>query len=101
VPQAAAIEPNWRMIGENIGVGGAVDDLHESFVRSPAHRANMFGAYNRVGVGVLLQGSKLWVTVDFLNGPQIGGATATEYAYPIVPAPAGRVPTVVPVSSRD
>ncbi len=101
VAQVGAIEPSWRMMGENIGVGSSVTLLNQSFMRSPGHLANILGAYNRVGVGVLVQGPRLWVTVDFLSGPAIGGTTGTEGAMAINPPPAGLVPPVVTLSSRD
>jgi hypothetical protein len=64
-----AVEPAWRAAGENIGTGGDVQGLHNAFVASPGHYANIIGNYNRVGVGVITRGSRIWITFDFLLGP--------------------------------
>jgi uncharacterized protein YkwD len=73
---AAAVEPAWRGVAENVGVGYDVTSLHNAFMASSGHRANILNAsYNRVGVGVVYAGSKLWVTVRFLNGPSLASAS--------------------------
>jgi len=73
---AGQVEPSWRAIGENVGVGYSVQGLHDAFMGSAGHRANiMKSTYNRVGVGVAHSGSKIWVTVRFLQGPAISGST--------------------------
>ena len=57
---------NWVTLGENVGVGTAVDSLHTAFMNSPAHRANiMHKAFNNVGVGAISANGRLWVTVIF------------------------------------
>jgi hypothetical protein len=67
----------WRRMGENVGytsfVGGSweatVAHLHQAFLNSPGHLANIMGGYNQAAVGVRLDDSnKMWVTVNFLNG---------------------------------
>ena len=56
----------WRILGENVGVGGSVTSLHQAFMHSPAHRDNvLFGQYRHVGVGVKMDGNTMWVTVVF------------------------------------
>ena len=32
---------NWRKLGENVGMGGAIDQVHEAYLNSPGHRANI------------------------------------------------------------
>ena len=67
---------HWRTMGENVGRStypGAsaarfVEVLHQAFMDSPGHRANILGDYNQVGVGVLVDRSTMWVTVNFLDG---------------------------------
>jgi hypothetical protein len=62
----------WTRIGENVGYGGSVSQLHTAFMNSPGHRANIMGDYNRVGIGVVRDGTgTIWVTLDFMNGPQL------------------------------
>lgn len=72
---ASAVEPAWRAVGENVGVGYSAASLHDAFMASTGHRANILGDYNRVGIGVVMNGTKIWVTVRFLRGPAISGTT--------------------------
>ena len=56
----------WVILGENVGVGENVDSLHQAFMASAAHRANvMHATFKNVGVGTLYRGGRLWVTVVF------------------------------------
>jgi uncharacterized protein YkwD len=56
----------WQLLGENVGVGGAVGSLHRAFMHSPAHRANILrSTFNHSGVGVKKAGGRMWVTVIF------------------------------------
>ena len=88
---AAQVEPAWRGIAENVGVGYSVKQLHDAFMGSTGHRNNMLNAsYNRVGIGVVLSGGKIWVTVRFLAGPAIAGSTGLG-----PPPPPPGVPTVL------
>ena len=76
---AAYVEPDWQRIGENVGVGYSVTTLHDAFMNSAPHKANvMSSAYNRVGIGVVHSAGKVWVTVRFLQGPAISGPTGLE-----------------------
>lgn len=75
----AYVHGPWERLGENVGwityrdgdsLAAAVDRLHQAFMDSPGHKANVLGDYNQVGVGVLVvESGKLWVTFNFLNGP--------------------------------
>ena len=57
---------NWILLGENVGVGSSVSSLHSAFMNSPAHKANiMLSSFRHVGVGVMKDGDRLWVTVTF------------------------------------
>ena len=68
-----------------------MQQLHDAFMGSAGHRANMLNAsYNRVGIGVVLSGGKIWVTVRFLAGPAIAGSTGLG-----PPPPPPGVPTVL------
>jgi hypothetical protein len=73
---ASTVEPNWRSVGENVGVGYGVQGLHDAFMGSTGHRNNILSSkYNRVGIGVAYAHGKTWVTVRFLEGPAITGTT--------------------------
>jgi uncharacterized protein YkwD len=57
---------NWRILGENVGVGGSVPQLHVAFMNSPPHRANIMDRrFRNVGVGVVVRNGRTWVTVIF------------------------------------
>jgi hypothetical protein len=68
---ASQLPAGWISAGENVGVGGSVDSLHNAFVNSPGHYANMVNSqYNAVGIGVVIT-DRIWVVVDFMytNSP--------------------------------
>jgi hypothetical protein len=63
----AAAGSGWTKLGENVGRGGSVSDLHQAFLDSPAHRANILGDYNYVGIGTDTSAGPLYVTVVFMK----------------------------------
>jgi uncharacterized protein YkwD len=63
----AVVTKNWSAWGENVGVGSDVAGLHRAFMQSDAHRHNVLGRYDYVGIGVVRDGSQIWVTFDFLR----------------------------------
>ena len=57
---------NWVLLGENVGMGGTVSSLHSAFMDSPVHKANiLLSSFRHVGVGVMKDGGRMWVTVTF------------------------------------
>lgn len=65
------VTSGWISLGENVGVGPSVPGLHTAFMESSGHRANILGDYNYIGVGVVEEsGTKMWVTVIFMRGPE-------------------------------
>src|ERR671919_2210177 len=57
---------NWYVLGENVGVGDSVTQLHRALMGSSAHRQNaMNKTFNRIGVGALRANGRLWVTIIF------------------------------------
>ena len=65
--------PNaWLRIGENVGLvpnGGTLQSLHQAFMDSPGHQANVLGAsYNTLGLGVALDAEgTLYATFEFFS----------------------------------
>ena len=52
--------------GENVGLHQTAEGVHQGFMHSPPHRANILDPdYNAVGIGVVERGGNLWVTEDF------------------------------------
>lgn len=58
----------WTMIGENVGTGTSVDQVHDAFMDSSGHRANILERhFNEVGVGVVEKGGSLWIAELFVE----------------------------------
>jgi uncharacterized protein YkwD len=56
----------WRLIAENVGEGGTLTIVHQAFMRSAPHRANILNSHvGQVGVGVVSSGGMLWITEVF------------------------------------
>jgi hypothetical protein len=85
------VSVSWSKLGENVGRGPSVGSLHDAFVNSPAHQANMLdGRFNYVGVGVAYGGGQMWVAEVFMQssgggGGGGGGASAAPAAPRIDP----------------
>ena len=67
----------WARLGENVGVahpGGGeaaesiIKRLHQAFMNSAGHRANILGDYNQIGLGAVWSNGSLWITVVFMKG---------------------------------
>jgi uncharacterized protein YkwD len=55
-----------NVAGENVGVGGSVRQVHQTFLNSPAHRDNLLaGRWKVTGVGVYKKGARVWITQIF------------------------------------
>jgi uncharacterized protein YkwD len=52
--------PKWCAVGENVGKGTSIDNLHAAWMRSSPHKANILGNYNRVGTGVVRKGDVVY-----------------------------------------
>jgi uncharacterized membrane protein YgcG len=57
----------WQAVGENVGEGPSVSAIHNAFMQSPEHRANILDHdFTQVGVGVAVdKNGTIWVTEDF------------------------------------
>jgi uncharacterized protein YkwD len=88
------VTTDWTRIGENVGYGPTVSSLQTAFMNSPGHRANVLGDYNRVGIGVVRDAhGTIWVTLDFVNGPDLGDVVAQSVPPPPPPPPPRPTPT--------
>jgi uncharacterized protein YkwD len=51
--------PSWRKLGENVGYGGDIDQVHTAYLNSPGHRANILDpGFTQVGTAAV------WGTCD-------------------------------------
>jgi hypothetical protein len=105
---AAQGPPGWTRLGENVGMGPSVDEIHDALVASPSHYANIVSVhYDSVGVGVVQSGSTKFVTFNFMAGgasrsspvPQSGRPSAGSR--PAATAAARPAPTSAPAPSRQ
>lgn len=82
---------DWDRLGENVGVGNNVQQLHDAFVASAIHVRQMVDErFDAVGVGVVPAGNgELFVTVNFMT---TRGAPAPTPAAPPAAAPAATPP---------
>jgi hypothetical protein len=105
------VTQDWEKLAENVGFGGDVSTIHDAFMNSAPHRANILDpALTHVGVGVVVDGNgQLWVTEVFMRlrggGGGGGGTTATTAAPPPPttarprPAPTTTAPRPAPTTA--
>ena len=88
-PSLTSQVQNWQAVGENVGDGPTVSDIHTAFMHSPEHRANILDHdFTQVGVGVTVDSSgQIWVTEDFRQ-PMSSSSTSSA------PAPTHTTTTV-------
>lgn len=88
--ELGSVTTGWLVMGENVGKGPNPTVLHDAFMQSPSHRANILGDFDHVGVGVDLDdGGKLYVTVMFMKSASAPSTTTTT-----APAPSTTTTTV-------
>ena len=76
---------NWQAVGENVGEGPTVSDIHTAFMHSPEHKANILDHdFTQVGVGVVVdKNGIIWVTEDFRQPMRAASSsTPTHHSAP-------------------
>jgi hypothetical protein len=94
---AAAAGSGWTNLGENVGRGPGVTALHNAFMGSSGHKANILGDYNYVGIGTTTADGYIYVTAVFMKkGTTTAAAptTTTTVAQSSTPAPTTTSTTV-------
>lgn len=89
----------WELLGENVGVGPTVGDIHRALMESKVHRDVILQPrFTQVGVGVVVVGEEIWLTQVFrrpeerrVAGPAI--RTAPADVGPLTTPPPPPVPT--------
>jgi hypothetical protein len=89
----AAAGSGWSKLGENVGRGGSVSSLHDAFMKSSGHRANILGDYNYVGIGTDTASGVLYVTVVFMKKGSTATTTTTTAPAPTTTAAPKNTPT--------
>jgi hypothetical protein len=87
------VTADWVKLGENVGKGPDVGSIHNAFVASSHHYANMVDpAFTRIGVGVVVAPDGTIYTSHQFERLSTDGAKATTTApKTAAPAPAPRV----------
>lgn len=76
--QLSGYTTGWAKLGENVGMGPNPSLLHQAFMSSPGHRANILGDFDRVGVGTARSADgTLFVTVLFMQSSAPTTTTTT------------------------
>ena len=65
-PSLAQQVRNFRWVGENVGYGPSVSQVHIAFMASAGHRANILDRdYTEVGVGAVWANGRVWIAEVF------------------------------------
>ena len=97
-PRLGSEVTGWRSVGENVGSGGSVSQIHQAFMASSSHRGNILsGTFTQVGVGTARSSNgTLYVSQVFRRPTGAGSysapATRTTVRRPAA-VPAYRTPT--------
>lgn len=88
---SVAAPKGWSRAGENVGTvpdGGTLLSLHDAFMNSPSHRANILHLqYNAVGVGVDFgPNGELFITFEFIATIGEPNSTGPVVGFPDPPA---------------
>ena len=110
-PNLGSEVDNWLLLAENVGFGPTVEDLHQAFMASAPHRANILnGDVTQVGIGAVHAGDgRLYVVQVFrlpagsapaarppTTTPPPATAAPPTTQPPQLPAPAAPAPTTIP-----
>jgi MYXO-CTERM domain-containing protein len=94
---SSEIPGGWTAAAENVAQGyGSGAAMHEGWMNSPGHRANVLGGFTDIGIAFLSSGGTTWGVQVFANYPGHVGPAAPAPAEPApapAPAPAKPAPT--------
>lgn len=80
----------WSVLGENVGRGPTVDQIHQAFMASAAHREQILDPeYRGYAVGTVTSGEQIWVTELFIlrRAVEVLGGPAKQNPEPEIVAP--------------
>ncbi len=63
----AGVPAGWEAIAENVGYHTSLGSMHQLFLESSGHRANILGPYSHVGTGVAHRGHWVYVVHVFMR----------------------------------
>ena len=58
----------WQRLGENVGYGPSIASVHQGYMNSSGHRANILDSrFNFIGVGYAKSGSRVYTVQVFMK----------------------------------
>jgi Cysteine-rich secretory protein family len=88
-PNLANDVSGWQMVGENVGMGGSVSSIHQAFMNSPAHKANILDHdFTQVGIGTAFDDKGVLYVTEVFRKPSGSTAPAPAPATTTAPKPA-------------
>ena len=80
----------YELVGENVGVGPELGPIHQAFMESPSHRANILDTrFTEIGIGLATGADgALWIVQVFRQPIVVAAAPAPAPAPAAAPAPA-------------
>ncbi len=94
-PRLADEVRDWQAVGENVGMGGTVEAIHDALMRSPPHRANILDRdFTEIGVGAARDGDGVVYVTQVFRLP-----ATRPTPRPSARRPAPRRPAVQPARS--
>ena len=65
---AGGITVRWRSLGENVGYGANIGEIHRAYMLSPGHRSNILnGKFNYIGTGYAKKGGRAYTVQVFMQ----------------------------------
>ena len=90
-----------KRVGENVGVASTVDTVHQLFLQSSTHYANIVGDYAEVGIGVVWADGQAYVD-ELFRLPWDSAPAAAPAPEPVVVEPAPEpAPQPAPVAATE
>ena len=80
--RASQAGAHFSLIEENIAIGPYASGIHQGWMNSPGHRANLLNpAIDRVGIAVLARGGSLYAVADYSRAVPILNPAQVEAAF--------------------
>ena len=90
----------WKVLGENVGVGGTVDAIHQGFLASPTHHENLVDpAFTRVGFGIVRPDARIFVVEVFMRPSSAAPASPVAAAPAVAASPVAAATATAPVTA--
>lgn len=76
-PNLGSEVTNWQAVGENVGMGGSASSIHQAFMNSAPHRANILdGDFTQVGMGTAYDSKGVLYVTQVFRKPMTSTAPA-------------------------